>query len=176
MEYLFFVVYVVLGAVLWRFRGGGFIHTGSTQLARAVCGLGLALPLFALYGDPWLLLIAPATFMGLVFTGWGDFMDMGRTGGLSNELVSPLLSDLDPKTVLHDVIGMSLSGIVAIAPIGLTMFILNLPIWPIVVAGALFGPLYWMAWKIFDRLQTEYAEYAVGSVVATALYMSLVLA
>lgn len=162
-------LYIAFAAALWRFRGGGIHATGSTQLARAVCASLLVCPIAFMAGNLWLFLLAPALFVGMVIIGWGDFMDMGRTSPKSEELVSPLVRWLGPASVTHDVVGMSLSGAVLLTPATIVLAFLTPYAGLLMLAGALFGPIYWVGWKLSPVSGTETAEWIVGAAVGAAL-------
>jgi hypothetical protein len=172
MNVLMGVLFALWGAVLWRFRGGGFVYVGSTQLVRAVCGVGLAAPLAWLHGWDWLWL-APAIFFGLVLVGWGDFMDMATNlKPKSEELVSPLVRWLGPGTLLHDVVGMTLTGMVMVSlpaiAVGCAGGTWALPL----LAGLGLAPAYLLGWRVSSRYPTEVAEAVFGAWFAGLLWVA----
>jgi hypothetical protein len=112
-------------------------------------------------------------FIGLAMVGWGDFMDMGNTVGKSEELVSPLLKWMDPKKVSHDILGMSITGVIVMLPTAILFWWLSYSAFTLLVAGALFGPIYYLSWQINKKQPTELAEFIVGFVVGVAICLSL---
>lgn len=167
----------LLGALAWRFRGGGFIRTGSTQLARIGCALALALPLAAIAESWWMLGIAATLFIGCALVGWGDFMDMGHTSPKSEELLSLMVRWLGPGSLKHDVAGMTLSVALALAPT--TAYLAWLGVgWPWMALPALSGgAIYALAWQIIPpwHSPTEQGELALGALLGFALTASVIL-
>lgn len=172
---IFSLFYIILNAIIWRFRGGGFFETGSTQLVRLIAGIALSIPIVLLLNSWLYLWIIPAIFFGLVLASWGDFFDMGTNENpKSNELVSPLIKWLDPASVKHDVVGMSLTGVVMVSPMILFFMLTGISIWYILVSGMLMGFVYLIAWKIFGHPSAiGYAEYTMGALLAIAILLSL---
>jgi hypothetical protein len=173
---IFSFFYIVLNAIAWRFRGGGFFETGSTQFVRLVAGISLSIPIVFFF-DSWLYIwIIPVVFLGLVFSSWGDFFDMGTNENpKSEELVSPLIKWLDPGSVIHDVVGMSLTGIVMISPLLLFFWLTNTIIWYILIAGLLMGPIYLISWRLIKHSNAiVYAEFAMGAILSAAILFSLI--
>ncbi len=164
----------VTGAVAWRLRGGGVIALGTTQGARIAGAalLGGAVALAA--GTWWAALLIPALALGPMLAGWGDFMDMGRTAPKSEEAASPLVRWIGPGRVLHDVLGMSITGTIVLAPAALAAWWIALPgpwpaHWPIFFAGLAFGPIYWWCWRLAPEAGTELAEWVCGGALGLAL-------
>lgn len=172
---IYLLPYVAWCAVLWRLRGGAFTRlTGinpGTQGARAACGLLMAPPLAWLHHDWWLMLLAPALWIGLAICGWSPFqaMDSGKPGDRWSPL--GLLLDYTPTGLrisrkpwrLHITnglrsgitpwrcyIGMALSGIVCMAPSGAVIGWDWEPVRGVSVAlgGAGFSPLYLAAYRL----------------------------
>jgi hypothetical protein len=159
-------LYVALGALAWRVRGGGLVPLGSTHAARAVAGVALAAPLAWWCADAWLLLLAPAVWLGLVLVGWGDWMDMRP--GRANELVAPLVSWLRPG-ITQDVAGMSLTGLVLVAPPAIVLVALGHAGWLLVGPALALGPIYYAGWRISPVHGTETAEWLAGAAIAAGL-------
>jgi len=177
MTIIFAISYIILNSIIWRFRGGGFFETGSTQLVRAIAGLAIATPLALWFVDPYIMVLAIAVFFGLVLASWGDFFDMGTNEvGKSRELVSPLIRWLDPNSVTHDLVGMSLTGIVMVLPSVIVLGWLGMPVLPIAVAGSLMGLVYLLSWKVWEYPKSiGNAELMMGAVLATGFLLTFFL-
>jgi hypothetical protein len=139
---------MILGAIGWHFRGGGWIDLGSTQAARLIGIAILVAPLVYFSGNLALLGLIVTLFVGVATIGWGDFFDMGTTEGKSEETLSPLVKFwLDPKGIWHDIVGMSLCGIWLTIPSVLLLWFLSVPYeFILLIAGALIGPIYYISW------------------------------
>lgn len=132
-DVLFFLAAFLIGALLYRTHGG-FLPTGSTQLARAIwcipTGVGVAL----LSGAPWP--VAAATvltaFAGLMIPH-SDGQDLGRSGGSEAE-----------DFALLSAIGMARLYLILlpslVAAYGLVMLV--------PLAGLLHGVAYWIGYRL----------------------------
>jgi hypothetical protein len=177
MTVILFVAYVMLGAAAWIFRGGGFWSTGSTQFARAGGAAAMILPLYLYFGGVWLILLIPTLWAGLALVGWGDFFDMGRNlpgTAKSEELVSPLLSWMDPASITHDLLGMSLSGLVVMLPSVILMSVMGVAWWSLLIPGLLLGPIYWLGWAISEKHAISVSEGLAGGIISFFLVLALV--
>ena len=152
---------------LWRVRGGAWttllrLPAGTTK-ARVGVALAMALPLVAV--QPAAALFAPALFLGMALAGWGDAMDIGRVAG----------------SRWGDAVAMSGWGVVAMLPAAVASGLLGGVAWPLLAAGALFGPIYALAWWLpwlpdvprFAAGPTEWAEAACGAAIGAALWVAL---
>jgi hypothetical protein len=175
MTLLLGIAFTAWCAVLWRLRGGAFTAlTGidpGTQPARIVCVLGIAAPLAWPHHDWWLMLLAPALWLGLVTAGWGPFqaMDSGKPqdksstiGWLLDHTPTGLRISRKPwrlhvtngfrsgLTPWRCYIGMALAGVVCMAPSGAVIGWDFEPIRGVTVAlgGAGFSPLYLAAYRL----------------------------
>jgi hypothetical protein len=176
---------VVIGALLYRLRGGLFDDlTGikGTQLMRAIWSVPTGIALAICASSPWwlaLVLIATA-FAGLALLGHGAHMVMDAerfVSGSKNktELVTgwwlprvfggvPDQTWLDERrqdVTLYNVVGMSSIGLVrnliTVAP----LFWFSPLFAAIYVAtGLLHGPLYWVGWRVDES--SAAGEYLVG--------------
>lgn len=89
---------IPVAGLLNRVRGG-FLPTGSTQLARAIFALGMGAMLAFAHLDPWLLLSIPLWFAGefmpngdyLGMTSWLQFLEATAVG-VANVLLPALLA------------------------------------------------------------------------------------
>ena len=169
MIFLLLILYSLWGAFLWRVRGGAWetllhLPPGTTK-ARLACAVAFALPLSPFIG--WHASgVALGLMAGLVFAAWGPAMDIGRVSG----------------SRLLDTISMTGWGLVTVAPVSLLAWGGGYIWWPILAAGASFGVIYAVAWwqksslptiKRFAAGPTEWAESAVGFVVALALVAAI---
>lgn len=160
-------------ALWWRLRGSAEADAwidlpGGGQSARAICALMIAAP--ALIAGVYLAAaLTAALFLGMVAAGWGKAMDIGRVAGRR----------------LTDALGMSGWGLVATMPTAAVLWWFGLSWWPLLIAGALFGPIYALCWWIGDvrglprvRLlaagPTEWGEVFVGAVIGAALGAAMI--
>lgn len=165
------LLYVLAGAFWWRVRGGAWetllrLPAGTTK-ARIATGIALAAPLAWGLGW-WAVGLAVALWAGMAMAGWGGVMDIGRNGGRSR---------------LVEAVMMSGWGLVTTGPAASLCAWLGLAWWPLLAAGAAFGPVYALAWWWRDRphlpqlaiarvaaVPTEWAELGTGAAVALALW------
>lgn len=160
-------------ALWWRLRGSSagdaWLHLPvGGQIIRATCALMIAAP--ALIAGMYLAAaLAVALFVGMAAAGWGKAMDIGRVAGKR----------------IADAVTMSGWGLVAVAPSVGVFWWFGLSWWPLLIAGALFGPIYALCWWIGDvrglprvRLlaagPTEWAEVFVGAVIGAALGVAVI--
>ena len=169
-------MYVLLGAAAWMLRGGAFWNTGSTQLARLGAALSLSVPISVYMWDPvWLLLIL-CVWVGVASVSWGDFFDMGSndsTTAQSKELVSPLLRWLSPTSIWHDLLGMSLTGLVMMAPSVLLYAWMGASWWWLLVPGIMLGPIYWLGWRMTKTHAISVSEGITGALIACCMLIAL---
>ena len=184
-------LFALWGAVVWRMRGGAFAEaTGiniGTQATRAACGLLLALPLAILARDPWLLLIAPAVFVGLVICGWAPFMAYGLDGNAHVE-ASPF--DWLPRTLgvpqaseMTDFAAWMQIGLVCMLPSEIALWWLGFAWWWLAVPAVAFSGVYWACDRAGSRRWLPYfrvidtpeawAELVMGAVIGAALAMAI---
>lgn len=160
--------FVLWSAAWWRLRGTArteawLVLPGGGQAARAICAALMAAPTTLM---DWRLagLLGLALFAGMVAAGWGEAMDIGRTGG----------------TRLTDALAMTGWGLVAIGPAAAVLWWWGAAWWPLAIAGAAFGPIYAAAWWLGEtgrlpavpRLAagpTEWAELGAGAAIGRAL-------
>lgn len=152
---------------LWRVRGGAWLTLlrlpGGTTTARIAVAVLVAAPL--ILRMPGAAAIAPALFLGMALVGWGQAMDIGRTGG----------------TRWGDAVIMSGWGVLAVLPSTFVAGWLGGHAWPLPIAGALFGLIYALLWHLprhpnwpgFAAGPTEWAEVACGCAIGNALWRSL---
>jgi hypothetical protein len=123
------LVFISWCAALWRLRGGAFqALTGidlGTQVTRIICAFGIATPLVWLHHDWWLMLLAPALWLGLVSAGWGPFqaMDAGKFTDKASA-VGWLLDRVGLRVGVSPwrcYIGMAMAGMVCMAPSGMVI-------------------------------------------------------
>ncbi len=160
------LVAILVGALAWRVRGAAF---GSVIFAtirsgvavRAVAAVAMSAIPALLYG-PWALTLAPALFLGMSLAGWGDDFDIGRNGGRQAE----------------EAARMSCWGLITVAPAAVALLWLGASIWPILLAGIMFGPVYAAAWHFRPHLPavprfaagpTEWAEVVCGGMIAAGI-------
>lgn len=159
-----------ISAFAWRVRGGAWetllkLPPGTTK-ARLACSVAMTLPLAPAL-DLWTPAAAATLFAGMALSGWGNVMDIGRNGG---------------KRLL-EVLGMSGWGLIAVAPIVALYVYLGLAWQPLLLAGALFGPIYAFWWNLQDFPEvrnfahgpTEWAEVSVGAALGAALMLGAML-
>lgn len=172
------VLFALWCGVLWRVRGGAW----ETLLGLPATGIGariavavlMAAPIAVGLGSFAALALAPALFLGMVLAGWGDAMDIGRTGG----------------SRWGDAVAMSGWGVVVVLPSAVVIGCLGGSAWPLIVAGMLFGPIYALAWHLarlpnpldlpklpnipgFAWGATEWAEFAAGCAIGVGLLQAL---
>jgi hypothetical protein len=70
---------IPLGAILFRIRGG-WLNLPSTTVGRMVWSVGMTVLPVAATMNWWLLLLAPALFLGCILPWWKS-IDMGRNEG-----------------------------------------------------------------------------------------------
>lgn len=195
------IAYTIWGAIWWRVRGGAWETTlrlpRGTTLARCATAAAFALPL-GITGAMVSAAGAAALLLGMIAAGWGDAMDMGRVAGRrwldgiamsgwgivaaapSAAVVTLLAAGPDWAALLSittwpDLVA-ELRGIASAA-------LATGAWWPLLIAGAAFGPIYAAAWWLGDvtslpRLRrfasgpTEWAECAAGAGLAVAVYVS----
>lgn len=172
------LLYALWCGFLWRVRGGAWATLLALQasgtIARLAVAAWFAIPLAIGLRQPWLLSLAPAIFAGITLAGWGDQMDIGRTGG----------------TRWGDAAAMSGWGVVVTLPSAVVIACLGGTAWPVLVAGLLFGPVYALMWAASDLPNplnvsklprvpgfawgpTEWAEFVVGMAFGPAILLAL---
>lgn len=172
MSWLWVVLYMLLGAAAWMFRGGAFWRTGSTQLARLGGATAITLPLVWVTGNWWLLGLIITIWAGVASTGWGDFFDMGTNDpatAKSEELVSFLLTWISPTNIWHDILGMSLTGIVVMAPSMVLLSVLGASWYWLLMPAVFLGPMYWVSWQMSQTQAIGIAEGITGAAICAAL-------
>jgi hypothetical protein len=156
----------LVGGIAWRVRGAAFGSTpfsiiASGQLVRLLAALAMVL-IPALAHGPWLLMLCPALFAGMCLAGWGDDFDIGRNGGSQTA----------------ETLRMSGWGLLTVAPTAAVLWWLGGAPWPVLVAGAFFGPAYSVCWHLTPRLPavprfaagpTEWAEVTCGALIAVGV-------
>lgn len=169
MEYILLTFYTLLGSFMFRFRGGLFGETlkkipgWGTLTTRLVWSLFMVLPAFyASYGFPYLagISLIVAWYVGIA-PGWQSSQYM--QDGLNSLLL------------------LSLRGLWLVLPATIvyhTFYTTNLI--PIILAGFLQGPTYYLAQKLFrDRYgiggANEMAEWMYGAIISLGLGLSIIL-
>jgi hypothetical protein len=179
------LLFAAWGFLWWRLRGGAFTAlTGcdpGTGGMRAIAALAMAAPLALIAW--WALLLVPALWVGWAITGWAPFQDMGDNHGTEKRSF-PVSNVLDllrvsPDNEFHDVIGMSLCGVICLAPAGLVFACLG-GTWLFPTLGLAFGPLYAVAreialpdWGRFARAHSEWGECFTGAFVQPMLLLGI---
>lgn len=140
----------LLGALVWRMRGGFLMP--STQVGRVFAVLPLVAIGYGLAG--WPAALAAALLFPTTLLPWGRWMDMGTMG------------DDD------DLVGMTGRGFMQTSLVGAALAVVTSPLAGLIYlfAGASMGPIYWSAWKAFPGVNlngfidgpTSIAELAVG--------------
>jgi hypothetical protein len=172
---LLFPILIIWGGVLWRIRGGAWEtflgFAPRTQAARFFTSLALAIPLSIIFMNPWLLLITFTIFLGLISMAWGPYMVIEES--------------LDIKTTLYRMFMMSGCGLIVVS---YTYVLLSfLYSWilalPILMAGAIFGPIYWLCYRSwFPKFEVQnllwkdghtWSEFYVGVTISVALFITL---
>ena len=182
-------LFALWGAVVWRFRGGGFGDlTGislGTQATRALCGLALALPVAWLARDWWLMLIAPGIMIGLICDGWAPFMADGLDGnrfvGLSPFYLLPRALGIPRRSEWVDHIAWLQIGFGCMALPAAALAWRGFAWWWLFMPALAFAPVYAAANAARDRLprwpafgtQQCWAELAMGAVIGAALTMAI---
>jgi hypothetical protein len=157
------------GSLARRIAGGVFPNTpGGTLVARAIAALGLGAALWALFPSTSILVIAwvPILFFAGMAAGFppGGMVprDAGHVGGISQQHGWALIGPLALWAAAH----------------GLTW-------WPLVLAAAAVGPIYWLAtlwqptipWLGFNKGglpdPPAWAEVPVGAGMGIALGLAL---
>jgi hypothetical protein len=130
-----------------RFRGG-FLPTGSTQLARGIFSAGMSLVLLLMTGS-WIAALAalPMWFVGLVIYGNGDWMGVVNTSQMWMGTLSGFIN------VMLIVVVLALGGFYGTA-------------FTLLVAGLLKGPLYYVA----NRTPLQIPNLREGPEVGEALF------
>ena len=159
----------VLAGALARRIAGGVVHIpGGSLVARAAASLGLAWVLC------WLAPAAPVPQIAWI----GGLFFLGMASGFPP-------GGMVPRTAEH-VGGISQQhGWALIGPMALLAAVYGQPWWPLVVAAAAVGPIYWAAtlwqptvpWLGFNRDglpdPPAWAEPWVGGVMGAGLFFSL---
>jgi hypothetical protein len=167
------LIAAVLGAVLFRIRGGwqpfGLRMPGTTagRLAWALPMGGVA----ALAAGDVLGLLAGPLLWASVVPGWGSYMDLGRGDKPDNESLRRLvrLTRLPDGSFWYDFVGLALRGLVLTAPAGIALSFLASMGWALIPAGIAMAPLYWLGWKLGG---TEPAEFLYGAWVGAAIALA----
>lgn len=126
---------IPLGGLLNRLRGDDAWGLGLGKW-RLIVGACTGLFAFALTLDPWTLLIAPGTYIGLT-SNWGESMDLGHMEGVW----------------WQDALGMAGWGTLFTLPVGIALaFLIGPQWWWYVPAGTVLLPLaYAIGWAIHNR-------------------------
>jgi hypothetical protein len=177
IKLLLIPVLIVWGGFLWRIRGGAWEtflgFAPRTQSARFFTSLALAVPLSIIFVNPWLMLITVTIFLGLVSVAWGPYMVIDET--------------IDTKTTLYRIFMMSGCGLIVVSYTYLLMAFLYtwIAALPILVAGAIFGPIYWLCYRSwFPKFEVknllwkhghDWSEFYVGVVISIALLATLLI-
>lgn len=165
----------VLGAFGRRIAGGALPQwtpwNAGDQIVRLFFGLTVGVSAL-LAGVPWYLALAlvPATWVGTTTSNFNS-MAMGRGG----------------QTMLHDVAGMTLHGVLSAALPALGAWWMGYEWWPIALSGFLIAPLYDLGWRIAGpdggkgltwmprglQVGTEFGELFWGGTVALGTYLAV---
>lgn len=157
-----------VGAALFRLRGSSswqeWTGRGLTSIRLLWAGY-LALAAYALDDGTdadWMhgalvVALVLALWLGSIF-GWWRSLDMGSHEG----------------TAARDVVMHSLRGLVWTGPAALLVWLAGLAApWPLILAGALCGPIYWTARKLSASYAVQGGEWGFGFAVASALLFSV---
>lgn len=192
---IWLIVFALWCGFVWRLRGGALatllrIHVG-TDGTRMICSMLIGLPLLAVHFDsvaPGLIVIA--IFGGLKLTGWGPFQGEGlenKPGYVPQKSWMRALPDalgLKVGTFWHDFVGMTVAGIVCMAPPALVCGWVGAWTLPSVLepllAGALFSVAYAIARLGFPTIPNfakgqSWGEVGAGMLVGTALGFRFIL-
>ncbi len=155
----------IIGGVLYRLRGGGYVWTGSTQLARASWAAGCGVIAGIIAGNALLgAAVGACAFLGLILTGHAAHMSLGRSDalpadGMQHETVTfwlPRYNRNDPlwKREAIDAAGMfvigAVRGLLLLLP--LAVFDMNI-LFLALFFGVLHAQSYLVAWRAHDILQ-----------------------
>jgi hypothetical protein len=124
-----------------RFAGGLLSHwvgnIGGTLVARLIQG--------AIVGGSVLLLSGTWAWAGVAVV----LSFVGATWGFPGySLKWPFInfktSNMVPKNLVETV-GLSINGVIALGPLAIGAWLVGVAFWPLIVAGLLRGPVYWLA-------------------------------
>lgn len=183
-HWLIDVLFIVLGGVAWRLRGGAFTAiTGinpGTDGARAIGAVMIGVPLAALSRDWRVLTLVPAIFAGLAATGWGPFQGMGEEGrpGYKPEKSwmrwLPQHVGLRAGHIGEDYLGLLQAGFLCTLPAALVSAWWGTPLAPVMLAasGAMFPAAYVVALIDLPVIPRFAREQSWGEVGAGMLLMA----
>jgi hypothetical protein len=203
-----FLAAAIWGGLCWRARGGGLTDaTGwdpGTGGMRAIAAGAMALPLMLVSWHAVVLI--PGLWIGWAIAGWGVFEGMGTT--LIYNKPNPVASALEllgiaRGTVIHDLLGMAIEGVICMIPpmLAIAGMILwgHVPVaWPWIdppaiahaagllwMTGIAFAPVYLLAqrspWRpdfgafLPGGVPTAFAELLVGTIVLPAILGAVLL-
>lgn len=153
---------VPAGAILFRVRGGLW-DLGSTTLGRAIWAVGMTALAVAASFDWWLLLLAPALFVGCVLPWWGS-IDMARNEG----------------AWLVDAVLQTARGVLWVLPAGAVLWWAAgwLPAALAVLPGLICAACYEAGWRIPSRTRgfargAELGEVLFGAAIGAGLMAAL---
>ena len=144
-----------------RFRGGGFVHTGRTQFVRLSFAAAFTFCASVVVSAPMWVFVATFWLAWAAWlTGHNEHQDIGRLppgygkDGEPNEVLTfflPVYDMQDPLWYreLVDVAGMSWIGFVRMGLSALPLVFFDMYALILLVAGALQGPAYWLAWRLW---------------------------
>jgi len=148
---LLILALAVASGLAYRLRGGGFFALPGL-VRRPLSALLLTVPIWFI-APWWAALVTVAVVSVFVSLGHGDWLDFGTSERTDpDEWLNPIVHLLTEKRdgVLHDMIGMALSGMSITLPAAIAaawfagpLFLLWLPI------GALKAIAYWLGWNVF---------------------------
>lgn len=180
------ILVMLVGAVLFRVRGGLLPGLKSSMLSAAIWAVILAVLIAALAGDPFLWMLAGTLMLG-ESSGWGSYMRMGLRGTPpdvpDNEHWRHVLRwiGLRDGSLNYDVAGMTLRGLEFSLPSAILLSGLGYD-GAMLLSMAVFFPLAYLAafhtpagaWcqKTMPRLcdaPTAFAELYIGLTLALAL-------
>jgi hypothetical protein len=183
----------LVGGYLYRWRGGGWPKSRKAwpSWARGIhrflrvglFGFALCWPLWVL-APWWVAFLAGALTTGAVSLGHGNYLDYGHHGpeGESDDptefwnfIVHRLTDARDGAW--HDGLGMAISGVSYLLPLGVALAILVDPWFGLVaLAGALKALAYGLGWFVWEMSRRDVSAIVVAELVAGGLLLGAVTA
>jgi len=151
---------------------------------RAIAAVAMAAPL-ALFTWHWLALI-PALFLGWSVSGWGAFQGMRVVSDDPKNPLALLIRKLGMTGLGGCILGMTISGLICVAPSALIVGLLGWTWYPaaLILVSALAFPLaYFLAVRcwvgaplgVFASMgSTQWGEILVGASVGATIFWSLI--
>lgn len=167
------VAYAVVGAMTYRWRGGGYWGENVPRIVKLVhCAALFAVLLQGFPDIPYwavaLVLAATTLTLSLGHSGWQDFGDID---GEEHEWVPEWLLPGEQGEQWHDFVGMCYSGMAIMLPMGMAVAIYH-DIWigaALVALGAMKGVSYVIGWEVYYRELFWKHMPVVGTVLAEHL-------